>query len=141
MSPVLHGFFMTTENIIISVSGGSIHETAVHAAIDKLRIRLLDESEKVCRRAMVTLGELLFYLCSVGSTGLVGTAVVTEEAADSAVDGVLRLLQPDADAVAQHYACKAIDNVLAKSGFWPKRFAIPASAEALLKVWKFCFLN
>lgn len=105
------------------------------AAIDKLRKRLLDESEKVRRRAMVTLGELLFYLCSVDSTETVASEDVGGASAGAAVEAVLRLLRPEEDAIAQHYACKAIDNVLAKGGFWPQQFAVPGTAQGLLKVW------
>ena len=56
------------------------------------------------------------------------------ESARAAVDAIVRLLHPGEDTVVQHYACKAIDNVLAKRGFWPEQFATPGIAHGLLKV-------
>jgi serine/threonine-protein kinase ULK4 len=105
------------------------------AALDKLRVRLHDENEQVRRLAMITLGELLFYMCSGESAGGLSAMSVAESTAHATVDAVLHLLQPSEDTIAQNYACKAIDNVLAKSGFWPNQLAVPRIAKGLLKVW------
>lgn len=107
-------------------------EHRVCAAVDELRKRLLDESEKVRRRAMVTLGELLFYLCSVD--GMKELSDVGEQSAGAVVDAIVCLLQTEEDVVTLHYACKAIDNILATTGFWPQQFAAPGTAQGLLKV-------
>jgi len=105
--------------------------------VDTLRAGLHDEHDRVRRRSMVTLGELIFYLCSVDCAPGGGGSVPQARdvgAADATVDAVLRLLRPSDDQIAQHYACKTIDNVLAKTGFWPERFAVMGTARALLEV-------
>lgn len=105
------------------------------AAVDTLRAGLHDEHDRVRRRSMLTLGELIFYLCSVDcAPGGGGAQARDVGAADSTVDAVLGLLRPNEDQIAQHYACKTIDNVLAKTGFWPERFAVKGTARALLEV-------
>eukprot|EP00892_Ulva_mutabilis_P008231 jgi/Ulvmu1/5780/UM025_0034.1 len=82
---------------------------------------------------MLTLGELIFYLCSMDTPGRT-TGAADVAAADATVDAVLRLLRIDEDQIAQHYACKTIDNVLAKQGFWPERFAVMGTARSLLEL-------
>lgn len=106
------------------------------AAVETLRAGLHDDHERVRRRAMLTLGELIFYLCSVEPPSRSGGRSEARDtaSADATVDAVLRLLRPEEDPVAQHYACKTIDNVVAKHGFWPERFAVMGTARALLDV-------
>lgn len=83
---------------------------------------------------MLTLGELLFYLCSTDNGRGGGSQGRSTTDADDTVDAVLWLLRPDEEQATQHYACKTIDNVLTKGGFWPERFAAVKTARALLDV-------
>lgn len=100
------------------------------AALLKLQRCLQDSSATVRRRAMMTLGELLFYLCA-SESGTISCGTVTLQAV---IDTVVCMLHPGEDSVAQHYACRTIENVLATSGFLPQQFASCGTALALAKV-------
>ena len=75
---------------------------------------------------MATLGELLFYIATTQQDVPGGSTV--QEAAEmwgfssSTVTSVVRMLKPQEDEVAQHYAVKTIENICSQGGDWAAKF-------------------
>ena len=101
--------------------------------IDALCDALRDKNEKVRRRAMATLGELLFYVATQQQDAALADPPVDVATAWSIVPGTLtavtRLLKPSEDEIAQHYAVKTIENISSQGGDWAVRFATQARAR------------
>eukprot|EP00798_Chlamydomonas_sp_ICE-L_P014436 gene14436-20443_t len=113
---VRHATFITEE-----LSQTGVVEILVEA--------LKDKNERVRRRVMATLGELLFYIATQqqdGQGGQGGHSV--QEASDAwsinsaTINSVARLLRPQEDEIAQHYAVKTIENICSQGGDWAARF-------------------
>ena len=83
------------------------------------------------RRSIASLGELLFYFCNCDAPA---NPSATWPTAESIVQEVARLLGPEEDAVARHYAAKAVDNLMTGEDFWAQQFKAPEIALALLEV-------
>ncbi|CAG9460825.1 unnamed protein product [Pedinophyceae sp. YPF-701] len=136
-------------------------ELASTGIVEALAEVLRDKGERVRRRAMAALGELLFYLstqqhhtgalASDGDGDGEGTnqgddsdGVATPRAAGGAATRwdvppivtaqVLRLLRQGEDDVTQHYALKTIENIATQGGEWAARFATKEAAFCCAQV-------
>jgi serine/threonine-protein kinase ULK4 len=106
-------------------------------AVEQLRHGLQDSSSAVRRRTMVTVGELLFYLCNEGRdtpARAMETARRTWPNAAAVAEDMCGVLRTGEDPVTQHYAAKALDNIMTRDGFWPTMLATEHTATALLQV-------
>ena len=114
-------------------------ELAQTSVIEILTEALKDKSEKVRRRVMATLGELLFYVATT-QQDMAGSSTV-KEAADlwqinaGTVSAVTRLLKPQEDEVAQHYAVKTIENICSQGGEWAAKFCSEDVAYNLVQIY------
>ena len=102
-------------------------ELAKSGLIGALADALRDRNERLRRRAMAALGELLFYVATQQEEGRQAGGVPNPEAAQwevpaSTVGLVTRLLRAGEDEVTQHYAVKAIENIVTHGGDWAQRF-------------------
>lgn len=82
------------------------------------------------RRAVATLGELVFYFSSEGTSSL--RSKTLQPAALAA--GIVRLLRPSEDAVTRHYSAKVLENMMTTNNFWADQFATFEAAIGLLEV-------
>ena len=88
---------------------------------------------------MATLGELLFYVATT-QQDMAGTSTV-KEVADlwqinaGTVSAVTRLLKPQEDEVAQHYAVKTIENICSQGGEWAAKFCSEDVVYNLVQVY------
>lgn len=108
-------------------------ELAGTEVVEILAEALKDKNERVRRRVMATLGELLFYIATqqqdaaaAGGGGGGGTAQDTAAAwhiTPATIAAVARLLRAGEDEVAQHYAAKTIENIASQGGDWSAKFA------------------
>lgn len=110
--------------------------------VDILTEALQDKNERVRRRVMATLGELLFYIATQpdGSSENAGPDVMTKAAAlwkvnQPTIDAVIGLLKPGEDDVTQHYAVKTVENVCSQGGGWAKKFHQPALVSHLVNIY------
>lgn len=100
-----------------------------------LKAGLADRAPLVRRRSMAALAELLFYLSTTDPTTGSGNPSASWPLAPEIVSDVVHLLRSDDDAVARHYAAKAIDNIATIDGsFWAEQFLSPETAAALVLV-------
>lgn len=101
-------------------------ELAQTQVIEVLTEALKDKNERVRRRVMATLGELLFYIATtqqdVPDGGTVQEAADIWQITSATVSAVVRLLKPQEDEIAQHYAVKTIENICSQGGDWAAKF-------------------
>lgn len=87
---------------------------------------------------MATLGELLFYIATtqqdVPDGGTVQEAADIWQITGGTVSAVVRLLKPQEDEVAQHYAVKTIENIASQGGEWAAKFCSEDVAFNLVQV-------
>ncbi|CAD7695464.1 unnamed protein product [Ostreobium quekettii] len=89
--------------------------------LDILTEALRDKNDKVRRRSMAALGELLFYIAT--QSGERDSDVFAWVVPPTTTALVSRLLKAGEDQVTQHYAVKALENVASQGGRWGARFA------------------
>ncbi|KAK9845677.1 hypothetical protein WJX84_012207 [Apatococcus fuscideae] len=99
--------------------------------IDVLAEGLQDENERVRRRMMATLGELLFYAATQSQDG---ANQRVWHVADNVFTYIIRLLRPGEDDIAQHYAVKTIENLVSQGNMWARKLATTEVASALLAI-------
>lgn len=108
-------------------------ELATTGVIEVLTEALKDKNERVRRRIMATLGELLFYV----ATQQQDTSQTSQwHVSATTITQVGRLLKPGEDEVAQHYAVKTIENIGSQVGEWAKRFASSEVVSYLVTIWQ-----
>ncbi|PNH11471.1 Serine/threonine-protein kinase ULK4 [Tetrabaena socialis] len=94
---------------------------------------LKDKNERVRRRVIATLGELLFYIATqqqdnAAAAAGAGGAAPADPTVVWGITGntyaqVMRLLKDKEDEVAVHYAVKTVENICSQGGEWAARFA------------------
>ena len=89
---------------------------------------LSDREARVRRRAVATLGELVYYLSSEGTRGH-----ATWPAPAALAAGVAALLAPAEDAATRHYAAKVVENMMTARGAWAEPFARAETVAGLLE--------
>uniref|UniRef100_A0A7S3R0S0 Protein kinase domain-containing protein n=2 Tax=Dunaliella TaxID=3044 RepID=A0A7S3R0S0_DUNTE len=114
-------------------------ELAQTGVVEILTDALKDKMEKVRRRVMATLGELLFYVATQQQDVQSGTTA--QEVSDcwsitsSTISAVTRLLKPQEDEVTQHYAVKTIENICSQGGDWAANFCSNEVAFSLVQIY------
>ncbi|GLI65982.1 hypothetical protein VaNZ11_009669 [Volvox africanus] len=107
-------------------------ELANTGVVEVLSEALKDKNERVRRRVIATLGELLFYIATQqqdnAAAGANGSAAPADPAVVWGISGntyaqVIRLLKDKDDEVAAHYAVKTVENICSQGGEWAARFA------------------
>ncbi|KAK9856467.1 hypothetical protein WJX84_005420 [Apatococcus fuscideae] len=127
-------------------------ELSQSGIIDVLAEGLRDENERVRRRMMATLGELLFYAATQNqarrktspslqrwegmwhASCMEGSNPRVWQVADTVFTSITRLLRPNEDDIAQHYAVKTIENLVSQGGMWASKFSSQEVANALLAI-------
>jgi serine/threonine-protein kinase ULK4 len=115
-------------------------ELAQTGVLDVLADTLRDKNERVRRRAMATLGELLFYIATQQQDAqAMGKSGDVWQVPPSAVAAVLRLLKVGEDEIAQHYAVKTVENIGSQNisgpgNDWGSRLSTPDTVAALVQV-------
>eukprot|EP00854_Cymbomonas_tetramitiformis_P004153 gene4153-5131_t len=82
---------------------------------------LRDRNERLRRRAMAGLGELLFYVATQQEENAEASGLW--DVPPSIVGLVTRLLKSGEDEITQHYAVKAIENIVTHGGDWASKFS------------------
>lgn len=100
------------------------------AAVPALQQCLSSSDPIVRRRAVATLGELVFYFSSEGTNSLRTRAPKPA----ALVAEIVQLLQPSEDAVTRHYSAKILENMMTTKNFWAEQFATVEAATGLLEV-------
>ncbi|KAK9809997.1 hypothetical protein WJX72_003108 [[Myrmecia] bisecta] len=95
-------------------------ELAATGVVEVLAEALRDKNERVRRRVMASLGELLFYVATQQQDS---GAESLWQVPPSTITLVTRLLKSGEDEIAQHYAIKTIENIASQGGAWAARFA------------------
>uniref|UniRef100_A0A7S0S6G9 Protein kinase domain-containing protein n=1 Tax=Chlamydomonas leiostraca TaxID=1034604 RepID=A0A7S0S6G9_9CHLO len=114
-------------------------ELAQTSVIEILTEALKDKNERVRRRVMATLGELLFYIATQQQDAQSG--VTAQEVSDcwsinsATISAVTRLLKPQEDEIAQHYAVKTIENICSQGGDWAAKFCSQDVAFSLVQIY------
>ncbi|WIA17198.1 hypothetical protein OEZ85_014081 [Tetradesmus obliquus] len=113
-------------------------ELAGTQLVEILTEALRDKSERVRRRVMATLGELLFYIATQQQDS--GSASVQDTSSawgitPATVAAVVRLLKPGEDEVCQHYAVKTIENICSQGGEWASKFAVQDTLVGLMGIY------
>mmetsp|Transcript_37117 Transcript_37117/g.82576 ORF Transcript_37117/g.82576 Transcript_37117/m.82576 type:complete len:1288 (+) Transcript_37117:271-4134(+) len=117
-------------------------ELAQTSIIEILTEALKDKNERVRRRVMATLGELLFYIATQqqDNQGTAGAATAQEVSdawsiTSSTISAVTRLLKVQEDEIAQHYAVKTIENICSQGGDWAAKFSNQDVAFNLVQIY------
>jgi len=106
-------------------------ELAKSEAAKVLAETMSDTNERVRRRAMATLGELLFYVATQQRPDAAEVWGVT----DSVIDVFLRTLKYETDEITKHYACKTVENIVSHEGAsWSDAFTQCRTAKLLFEV-------
>ena len=116
-------------------------ELASSGVVTVLTECLKDKNERVRRRAMATLGELLFYIATQqheaglkapadGSGGPPGAWQIPP----ATVGTVTRMLRQGEDEIAQHYAVKTIENIASHGGDWAHKFSSQETVGSLVAI-------
>ena len=126
-------------------------ELAASGVVTVLTECLRDKNERVRRRAMATLGELLFYIATQqheaaeaarrnpskrggGTDAAAAAAAAAWQIPASTVGTVTRMLRAGEDEIAQHYAVKTIENIVSHGGEWAAKFASPETTASLVTI-------
>ena len=126
-------------------------ELAASGVVTVLTECLRDKNERVRRRAMATLGELLFYIATQqheaaeaarrnpskrggGTDAAAAAAAAAWQIPASTVGTVTRMLRAGEDEIAQHYAVKMIENIVSHGGEWAAKFASPETTASLVTI-------
>ena len=124
-------------------------ELAESGVVTVLTECLKDKNERVRRRAMATLGELLFYIATqqheatltnaarmkgVGPGAASGNTAAAWQVPASTVGTITRMLRAGEDEIAQHYAVKTIENIVSHGGEWAAKFASAEVTAALVTI-------
>eukprot|EP00898_Chlorokybus_atmophyticus_P000048 jgi/Chlat1/1043/Chrsp110S01535 len=108
-------------------------DLATSGIVSVLTDTLRDKSEKVRRRAMATLGELIFYIATQQQD-----KTAAEQKSEtwivpvSTTSLMIRMLRPGEDEIVQHYAAKTCENIASHGGDWTARFATQEVAFSLV---------
>eukprot|EP00884_Botryococcus_braunii_P012000 jgi/Botrbrau1/20800/Bobra.0156s0029.1 len=102
-------------------------DLASSGLVEVLTDGLGEKNERVRRRIIACLGELLFYI----ATQPEGNAPSVWQVSSSTIAAVTRSLEPGQDEITQHYAVKLIENIGSGGGSWPTRFANQAVLDRL----------
>ena len=116
-------------------------ELASSGVVTVLTECLKDKNERVRRRAMATLGELLFYIATQqheaglkapadGAGGPPGAWQIPP----ATVGTVTRMLRQGEDEIAQHYAVKTIENIASHGGDWAHKFSSQETVGSLVAI-------
>ena len=116
-------------------------ELASSGVVTVLTECLKDKNERVRRRAMATLGELLFYIATQqheaglkapadGAGGTPGAWQIPP----ATVSTVTRMLRQGEDEIAQHYAVKTIENIASHGGDWAHKFSSQETVGSLVAI-------
>eukprot|EP00878_Enallax_costatus_P024327 GHUV01025960.1.p1 GENE.GHUV01025960.1~~GHUV01025960.1.p1 ORF type:complete len:809 (+),score=245.85 GHUV01025960.1:581-3007(+) len=113
-------------------------ELASTQLVEILTEALKDKQERVRRRVMATLGELLFYIATQQQDS--GSVSVADTSAawgitPATIQAVVRLLKPSEDEVCQHYAVKTIENICSQGGEWAGKFATLDTLVGLMSIY------
>ncbi|PNW72926.1 hypothetical protein CHLRE_14g612000v5 [Chlamydomonas reinhardtii] len=108
-------------------------ELASTGVVEVLSEALKDKNERVRRRVIATLGELLFYIATQQQDNAAAAAgnggappadpTVVWGISSNTYAQVMRLLKDKEDEVAAHYAVKTVENICSQGGEWAQRFA------------------
>ncbi|KXZ51880.1 hypothetical protein GPECTOR_11g315 [Gonium pectorale] len=105
-------------------------ELASTGVVEVLSEALKDKNERVRRRVIATLGELLFYIATqqqdnaaAGNGAAPADPAVVWGISGNTYAQVMRLLKDKEDEVAAHYAVKTVENICSQGGEWAARFA------------------
>ncbi|GLC54130.1 hypothetical protein PLESTB_000827100 [Pleodorina starrii] len=119
-------------------------ELAQTGVVETLSEALKDKNERVRRRVIATLGELLFYIATQQQDNAAAAAGNggAPPADPSIVWGitsntyaqVIRLLKDKEDEVAVHYAVKTVENICSQGGEWASRFATQDVVYSLVQI-------
>lgn len=115
-------------------------ELAATGVLEVLAETLRDKNERVRRRAMATLGELLFYIATQQQdAAALGKGADVWQVSPNTVAAVLRLLRMGEDETAQHYAVKTVENIASQNisgpgNDWGSRLGTPDTMAALVQV-------
>eukprot|EP00741_Cyanophora_paradoxa_P004814 tig00000829_g4671.t1 len=96
---------------------------------------LRDKNDKLKRRAMATLGELLFYIATQQAQDSTPPSGSQWAVPQATVTLVVRCLKAGEDETVQHYACKTLENIAAQSLQYSQKFASPESLGHLLNLF------
>jgi len=116
-------------------------ELANTGVLDALAETLRDKNERVRRRAMATMGELLFYIATQQQDApSAGKGQDIWQVSSGNVAAVLRLLKAGEDEVAQHYAVKTIENISSQdithqNNDWAARFCTSDTVSLLVQIY------
>jgi serine/threonine-protein kinase ULK4 len=106
-------------------------ELAKSEAVKVLADTMSDTNERVRRRAMATLGELLFYVATQQRPDAAEVWGVT----DSVIEVFIRTLKYEEDEITKHYACKTIENIVSHEGAsWSDAFTECRTAILLFAI-------
>eukprot|EP01025_Chloroclados_australasicus_P038646 TRINITY_DN398_c1_g1_i10.p1 TRINITY_DN398_c1_g1~~TRINITY_DN398_c1_g1_i10.p1 ORF type:complete len:1216 (-),score=117.54 TRINITY_DN398_c1_g1_i10:293-3940(-) len=93
-----------------------------------------DHNEFVKRKSAAALGELLYYMASQDSEPQ-GQLSKEWEIPPNTLSVLLKLLRPSEDECAQHYAVKAIENLVTQGGDWAAKFSIQEVVNNLMQIY------
>jgi len=116
-------------------------ELAATGVLEVLAETLRDKNERVRRRAMATLGELLFYIATQQQdAAALGKGADVWQVSPNTVAAVLRLLRMGEDETAQHYAVKTVENIASQNisgpgNDWGSRLGTPDTMAALVQLF------
>ncbi|KAL0019961.1 hypothetical protein WJX79_009290 [Trebouxia sp. C0005] len=108
-------------------------ELATTGVIEVLTEGLKDKNERVRRRIMATLGELLFYVATQQQDA---SQMSQWQVPTNTITLVGRMLKPGEDEIAQHYAIKTIENIGSQAGTWATRFGSSEVVSYLITIWQ-----
>ncbi|GFR42705.1 hypothetical protein Agub_g3628 [Astrephomene gubernaculifera] len=119
-------------------------ELAGTGVVELLSEALKDKNERVRRRVIATLGELLFYIATqqqdtAAAGNEDGAAPPPDPAAVWGISSntytqVIRLLKDKEDEVAAHYAVKTVENICSQGGEWAARFTTQDVVLSLVQI-------
>ena len=145
-SPALRARLAAVMGTLLRHATYIAEELAQSGVAEALTEALGERDERLKRRAMAALGELLFYVATQAQeAGMVSGAGNGGRVRPSpwhipheVVGAMTQLLRPGEDEVAAHYAAKTIENVASGTGEWPTRVSTVEMATNLASLYSTC---
>lgn len=136
-SPALRARLASVMGTLLRHATYISEELAQSGLAEALVEAVAERDERLKRRAMAALGELLFYVATQQQEQE-QSSPSPWEVPEEAVGAMVRLLRPGEDEVAAHYAAKSVENVASGAGEWSARVSTPEMANALASLYGTC---
>ncbi|GAQ82018.1 Serine-threonine protein kinase FUSED [Klebsormidium nitens] len=135
--PVLRAKLASAMGLLVRHATVIDEDLAASGIVPILTEAAKDKQERVKRRAIASLGELLFYIATQSEQSpKAANSPPAWEVPEITFTAVGSMLRRGEDEVAQHYAVKTMENIASQGGAWASKFASGETVANLVFIFQ-----